>query len=144
MVHKYPGEADTKTVRSHIHKFLHTGFKQHTDLRDKLSQVCKTVDEFKQVVEEMIERRKDMSAEEKIGWYYRYWDSEGKVKGETRTWVGDDWTEQINNDPIFNKKLKDKADADKTRTEAGVKNDNILLEGGMDDMNLGSFLDDNC
>jgi len=27
MVERYPGEADMKNMRSHIHKYLHTGFK---------------------------------------------------------------------------------------------------------------------
>lgn len=36
-VEKYPGEADLKNVRSHLHKFLYTGLKVHTDLRDRLS-----------------------------------------------------------------------------------------------------------
>lgn len=49
MVENYPGEADMKNVRSHIHKFLHTGFKIHTDLRDKLT-ISKTLDEFKVIV----------------------------------------------------------------------------------------------
>jgi tRNA-dihydrouridine synthase 1 len=40
MYEKYPGEADLKILRSHMHKFLHSGFTVHghTDLRDKLNQ----------------------------------------------------------------------------------------------------------
>jgi tRNA-dihydrouridine synthase 1 len=37
MVRKYPGEADLKCIRSHVHKFLHTGLKEHADLRERLS-----------------------------------------------------------------------------------------------------------
>lgn len=92
MVDRYPGEADLKNVRSHVHKFLHTGFKQHTDLRDKLT-LSKTIQEFKSIIEEMHERRKDMPSEKKLGWYHRYWPSENKVVGETRTWITQDWTE---------------------------------------------------
>ena len=74
-----------KNVRSHIHKFLHTGFKVHTDLRDRLT-LSKTLEEFKQIVGEMCERRRDMKPEEKIGWYHRYWASEGKPIETTKTW----------------------------------------------------------
>ena len=42
---------------------------------------------FREIVLEMIERRKDVSNEMKIGWYHRYWASEGKAIGETRTWI---------------------------------------------------------
>jgi len=38
MVRKYPGEADLKCIRSHCHKFLYTGLKVHTDLRDRLTE----------------------------------------------------------------------------------------------------------
>lgn len=41
MYEKYPGEANLKILRSHLHKFLHSGFTAHghTDLRDKLNQL---------------------------------------------------------------------------------------------------------
>jgi tRNA-dihydrouridine synthase 1 len=52
MVEKYPGEADLKNIRSHLHKFLHSGLKIHTDLRDKLSDT-KSIDTIKEVVAEM-------------------------------------------------------------------------------------------
>jgi hypothetical protein len=52
MVEKYPGEADLKNIRSHLHKFLHSGLKIHTDLRDKLSDT-KSLDTIKEVVAEM-------------------------------------------------------------------------------------------
>lgn len=68
-----------KCVRSHCHKFLHTGLKKHTDLRDRLSGAS-SIEEVKKVIEEMGERRKEMSAEEKLGWYHRYWDSMGLGK----------------------------------------------------------------
>lgn len=56
MVDKYPGEADLKNVRSHLHKFLHTGLKVHTDLRERLSD-CKSLELLKEIVQELIERR---------------------------------------------------------------------------------------
>ena len=34
MVDQYKGEADMKVIRAHIHKFLHIGLKEYTDLRD--------------------------------------------------------------------------------------------------------------
>lgn len=39
MFEKYPGEADLKILRAHLHKFLHSGFvlHGHTDLRDRLN-----------------------------------------------------------------------------------------------------------
>lgn len=36
----------------------------------------------------MIERRKDVSPEKKLGWYYRYWASEGRTLDEL-TWRND-------------------------------------------------------
>ena len=35
---QYPGEADLKTLRSHMFKFLHTGLQKHTDIRDNLNK----------------------------------------------------------------------------------------------------------
>lgn len=81
MVDKYPGEADLKNVRSHLHKFLYTGLQTHTDLRDRLSD-AKSLDVLKDVVKEMIERRKDIDPPSKIAWYYRYWASMSAVRGE--------------------------------------------------------------
>jgi len=49
MVEKYPGEADLKNIRSHLHKFLYTGLQVHTDLRDRLSD-AKSLDVLKDVV----------------------------------------------------------------------------------------------
>lgn len=56
MVDKYPGETDLKNVRSHLHKFLYTGLKVHTDLRDRLSD-CKSLLLLKEIVGEMAARR---------------------------------------------------------------------------------------
>ena len=56
MVEKYPGEADLKNVRSHLHKFMHSGLQVHTDLRDRMSD-AKSLDVLKEIVQEMIARR---------------------------------------------------------------------------------------
>lgn len=38
---KYPGEADIKIVRAHLHKFMYSGFANHghTDIRDRLNKL---------------------------------------------------------------------------------------------------------
>jgi len=105
MVEAYPGEADLKNVRSHLHKFLYTGLKIHTDLRDKLSD-AKSLDTLKEVVAEMTARREAIAADEKIGWYYRYWNSMSIEKGTNSTYVFTDWNTQIKESPVLNKKSK--------------------------------------
>ncbi len=135
LVDKYPGEADLKNTRSHLHKFLYTGFKEHTDLRDQLTN-SKTLEEYRAVVVAMIERRKGIAPEKKLGWYYRYWASEGRTL-DVPTWRNDEWNEQIQNDPIFNKKMRNQAGKSK---DDNVKNENILMEGDGLDMSLGNFL----
>ena len=139
MVDKYPGEADLKNVRSHLHKFLYTGLQIHTDLRDRLSD-AKSLDTLKDVVREMIDRRKDISAEDKIGWYYRYWASMNSVRGKDQTFRVLQWDEQISQDPLFNKALKDKADQREKGKGETVVNDNVLASGALE-MDLGGFLD---
>ena len=86
MVDDYPGEADLKTIRSHLHKFLYSGLKLHTDLRDRLSD-CKSLDLIKLIVQEMFERRQALSPTEKLGWYYRYWPSMQLIKDESPTFI---------------------------------------------------------
>ena len=76
MFEKYPGEADMKTIRSHMFKFLYTGLQIHTDLRSKLGQ-SKTVEDLREVALEIKERRKDESPESKISWYYRHFKGMG-------------------------------------------------------------------
>jgi hypothetical protein len=61
MFEQYKGEADLKIVKSHVHKFLHSGLKIHTDLREKLV-VCDNIDEVKIIINEMKERRKDIDS----------------------------------------------------------------------------------
>lgn len=90
MVEKYPGEADLKNVRSHLHKFLYTGLQTHTDLRDRLSD-AKSLDVLKDVVKEMIERRKGIDPPSKIAWYYRYWASMSSVRGQDNTFRTLEW-----------------------------------------------------
>jgi hypothetical protein len=106
MVARYPGEADLKNVRSHLHKFLHSGLKVHTDLRDRLSE-CKSLVILREIVSEMQTRRRDASPRDKITWYYRYWAGMGCTPGETATFSTEDWNSKIHNDPLFNKSLKE-------------------------------------
>ena len=102
MSEKYKGEADLKIIKSHVHKFLHAGLKVHTDLRDKLVE-CQSIEVLRSIIEDMKERRKDISPQEKIQWYYRYWNSMKLAKDETQTFTFEKWDDFISNDPIFNK-----------------------------------------
>ena len=139
MVEAYPGEADLKNVRSHMHKFLYTGLKEHTDLRDKLSD-SKSLDTIKEVVAEMILRRQGVKPEDKIGWYYRYWNSMSIEKGTHSTYVFTDWNTQIKESPVLNKKSKNKDPAKKLGDT--VVNDCALANGALE-MDLGGFLEGN-
>jgi len=62
------------------------------------------MDEIIAVAREMFERRAGLRPQDKIGWYYRYWPSMKLTKGETPTFIFDDWNEAISKDPLFNKK----------------------------------------
>ena len=135
MVVKHPGEADLKNIRSHLHKFLYTGLKVHTDLRDRLSE-SKSLDVIKTIAQEMQARRAALTPSEKIGWYYRYWPSMGVTPGVAPTFNLQDWDTKISMDPLFNKKLKDKA----TKKEEIIVS-NHVLESGEISMDLGGFLD---
>jgi tRNA-dihydrouridine synthase len=106
MVEKYPGESDIKNTRSHVHKFLHIGLKVHTDLRDRVAE-SKSVADLKLIVAEMKDRRKLQDPVEKLGWYYRYWNSLKVSKDTASTYTLQDWNTQISTDPLFNKKLKE-------------------------------------
>jgi tRNA-dihydrouridine synthase len=61
LTEKYPEECNRSIIRAHLFKFLHTGLSVHTDLRDKLARV-QTTEEFRALVLDMKERRKDISA----------------------------------------------------------------------------------
>ena len=100
MFEKYPGEADMKTIRSHMFKFLYTGLQIHTDLRSKLGQ-SKTVEELREVAFEIKERRKDESAESKISWYHRHFKGMGLDPEKTNTYSLVPWDEQCSKDPLF-------------------------------------------
>ena len=135
MVERYPGEADLKAIRSHVHKFLYTGLKLHTDLRDKLSE-AKSLDVVKETVQEMMTRRKDLPVQSKIGWYYRYWPSMSISKDTAPTFIFTDWDTQISVDPLFNKKKKSK----EYKKEETVVNNDVLASGEIE-MDLGNFLE---
>jgi hypothetical protein len=86
---------------------MHAGLKTHTDLRDKLINTD-TVEEAIDVARQMQERRADISPEEKLGWYYRYWPSMNIIKEQNPTFTTKNWDEHIAADPLFNKKGKNK------------------------------------
>ena len=58
-------------IKGHLFKILYRGLSEHIDLRTKLGSANK-YEEYMEVVEEMIKRRKDVKLEEKFGWYLRY------------------------------------------------------------------------
>lgn len=101
--------------------------------------LCKTKGDLLGIVNQLRERRLGQTPLQKLGWYYRYWESQNLQKGISITYTEDsDWDTQISQDPLFNKKLKQEQLKKATET---IKNENILLEGGID-MNLGMFLDE--
>mmetsp|Transcript_31977 Transcript_31977/g.42354 ORF Transcript_31977/g.42354 Transcript_31977/m.42354 type:complete len:240 (+) Transcript_31977:496-1215(+) len=102
---QYPGEADLKTLRSHMFKFLHSGFSKHTDIRDLLNK-SKGFEPIREVAALMKERRKDETVEEKLGWYYRHWRSMGLDRETTKTYSTEDWNTQCIKDPLLNKALQ--------------------------------------
>ena len=53
-------------------KILFSGLQKHTDLRDLLVKASK-IEQFREIALEMKERRKDVSIEDKFGWYVRHW-----------------------------------------------------------------------
>lgn len=116
---KYPGEADMKTIRSHMFKFLYTGLQVHTDLRSKLGQ-SKTVEELRAVALELQKRRKDETPESKITWYYRHWRGMGLVRGETSTWGLEAWDEKCIKDPLLNKDLQPEKKKKKKKGKGGL------------------------
>ena len=130
MVREYPDESDIKSVRSHIHKFLHAELKTHTDLRAQLTE-SKNVDEIESIIGEIRERRKEN--DNAGGWYYRYWDSLKIEKENTPMFTMQEWDQQIACDAMFNKEIKAKRYDD--------ENVNDCLIGSKDfDFDLANFL----
>jgi tRNA-dihydrouridine synthase 1 len=81
---KYRGEGNCKILKAHLHKFLHSGFNIHgnADLREKLNSIGfkdEKLDEVRDLVNEMKNRRKDVAAIDKITWYYRHWKDSGQL-----------------------------------------------------------------
>jgi len=60
-----------KYIKPHLFKMLHEGLRIHQDLRLDLSKATK-IDEYRKIVNELKERRKDTKLEDKFGWYDRY------------------------------------------------------------------------
>ncbi len=58
-------------VKSHLFKMLYSAFREHFDLRDKLSQSA-TLSEYKEVAKAVKARRAGKSLESKLGWYFRH------------------------------------------------------------------------
>ena len=115
---KYPGEADLKTLRSHMFKFLHTGLQKHTDIRDVLNK-AKGYEPIKEVAVLMKERRKDEPVQDKIGWYYRHWKSMGLDRETNKTYSVQPWDEQCIQDPLLNPALQPpKAKRQKTNVQS--------------------------
>lgn len=108
---KYPEECNRSMIRAHLFKFLHTGLSVHTDLRDKLARVH-TTEEFRSLVLDMKERRKDVPAAAKIGWYYRHWKNMGLDKDSTPTYSTRAWDDQCRDDPLVNPPAKRKPGCD--------------------------------
>ena len=71
LAEKYPG-ADDSCMRAHLFKILFTGLAANTDLRDRMTKAM-GIDNFRQIVAELNQRRVDITAEAKLGWYLRYW-----------------------------------------------------------------------
>ena len=104
MYEKYPGEADLKTIRSHMFKFLHVGLQKHTDIRDILNQ-SKGYEPLRDVAVKLQERRKEESPEDKIGWYYRHWKGMNIDKEAIKTYSLEQWDDQCVKDPLLEKLL---------------------------------------
>lgn len=133
MYEKYPGEANVKILRAHLHKFMHSGFvaQGHTDLRDKLNKIDgkSGINEFRALALEMKERRKNVRPIDKITWYYRHWKDSGEsakagVKNKDQmpntnimdsSW--DDWMADDPRNPQ-SQKAKDEVAAAKQRQKA--------------------------
>jgi tRNA-dihydrouridine synthase 1 len=69
-------------VKSHLFKLLYMAFKEHTDLREKLT-LSKTLAEYKEVASEVQKRRQGVALADKLGWYYRY--HKVTMNGEPKT-----------------------------------------------------------
>lgn len=62
---------NSKYIKPHLFKILHKGLNEHTDLRERLGN-AKTLEEYRSIVKELKERRKEVRLEDKFGWYERY------------------------------------------------------------------------
>lgn len=59
-------------MRAHLFKVLFTGLAANTDLRDRMTKAM-GINSFREIVAELNQRRVDITAEAKLGWYLRYW-----------------------------------------------------------------------
>lgn len=60
-----------KFLKPHLFKILHKGLNENTDLRERLGS-AKGIEDCREIVKELKERRKDSKLEDKFGWYERY------------------------------------------------------------------------
>lgn len=65
-------DEDINTVRNHLYKSLFSGFKVHTDLRDR-TVAATSIEQMREITEELKDRRTGQLPEDKIEWYHRYW-----------------------------------------------------------------------
>ena len=56
---------------------MFTGLSVHVDLRERLVK-ANGINNFRDIVFEMVERRKDVNIQDKLGWYLRYWKEKPK------------------------------------------------------------------
>ena len=62
---------NNKFLKPHLFKMLHEGLRIHPELRKKLA-TSYNIDDYREVVKELREKRKDTKLEDKFGWYDRY------------------------------------------------------------------------
>ena len=111
-------------------KFLYTGLQIHTDLRSKLGQ-SKTVEELREVANEIKERRKNETAESKITWYHRHFKSMGLDPETTNTYSLVPWDEQCSKDPLFEDGAPKKKKKKKKKSKGAAGSDIVIEPDNM-------------
>ncbi|KRX06352.1 hypothetical protein PPERSA_04965 [Pseudocohnilembus persalinus] len=113
--------ANQKEIKSHLFKFFHVSvdvkIEKNKQLVQKLGK-ANLFDEFEQVCEEFYELRKNLTAEEKRGWYFRWWKAGyTRVNGEI-----------IPNEPV--KMHMDKKEYKGQQNQNGNQNQSQSTENG--------------
>jgi len=65
------GNNDKRYVKGHLFKIAYEGLRKEVDLRDRMQKALE-VNEMEDILKQLKERRKDVSNENKFGWYERY------------------------------------------------------------------------